>query len=70
MTIASMDIWESQYSLCLRAANWTGMEDCAHLAHFAAAFVPAAGCPSAVPADDKERPVSTDDSLPVLTGGD
>jgi hypothetical protein len=50
-----MYIWEIQNCLCLRATNWTGMEDCAHLTHFAAA-------------DDNELLVSNDDHLIVITG--
>jgi hypothetical protein len=43
MTPLAMYNCERQNSLCLRAANRTGLEDCAHLAHFAAALVPAIG---------------------------
>jgi hypothetical protein len=69
MTIAVMAICESQNCLCLRAANWTGKEDCANLAHFAAALASVVGFSSGVLVDDNERLVSMDEHLFARHGG-
>jgi hypothetical protein len=63
------DICESQNWLYLRAAKWTWIEGCAHLAPFASGLLPAAGCLSVVPADDNEWLVAIHDHLTGMAGG-